>query len=274
VPEAYGLNYKPIPGFLRQTVGPEFNAYNPYTPLPGWYAISQTSLQLGLLEQNIDMYEYFRDKEPVYKAGYSINVYEVAYPEEMPVDRVLVSGVSASDVSAQALGVVDGRRLITKWTANEATNIIPFTEEFVAPADLQPVQANFSDVLTLIGYTLAEPESKPGEPISLTLFWERGKGQIPMPAPTKAGPLAVFVHLSAADPSQIFAQYDGWDTAVASLEPGDIIRQEITLWPPTETAAGEAFLRVGLYSPQSGQRFLISGDAADFVTIGSTKIGE
>ncbi|MCP4359059.1 MAG: phospholipid carrier-dependent glycosyltransferase [Chloroflexi bacterium] len=267
VPEAYQLQYKPIPGFLRQTAGPEINTYNPYTPPPGWYALSLTSLQLGLLEQNIDMYAYFRDKTPIFRAGYSINVYQVKYPEEMPVDRAVVTGAAVSDLSPEELGVRDGRRLITKWTANEATHIIPFTEPFTLPEAFRSVKANYADVLTLIGYTLADSDPKPGEPLALTLFWERGSGNIPGPAPTKAGPLAVFVHLSGTDPAQIFAQFDGWDTAVSTLEPGDIISQQITLRPPPDMPADETFLRVGLYSPQSDQRFPLVNGTGDFVTI-------
>ena len=269
VPEVYGVNYKPIPGFLRLTVGPEFNAYNPYTPLPGWYAISQTSLQLGLLEQNIDMYEFFREREPDLRAGYSINLYKVAYDEDMPVDRVVVTGRSVSDVDEEALGVTNGRLLITKWTENEATQITPFTEPFSPPANFQAQPANFSDVLSLLGYVVANPERQAGEPIQLTLFWERGPAEVPMPAPTRAGALAVFVHLSGEDPAQIVSQFDGWGTAVSGLEAGDVIAQQIMLWPPAETPEGEYFLRVGLYSPQSGQRFGLADGAGDFVTLGA-----
>ena len=46
-PEAYDINYKPLPGYLQFVAGNEVSAYNPYTPQPGWYAISATSLRLG-----------------------------------------------------------------------------------------------------------------------------------------------------------------------------------------------------------------------------------
>ena len=88
-----------------------------------------------------------------------------------------------------------------------------------------------------------------------------------MPAPTRAGALAVFVHLSGEDPAQIVTQFDGWGTAVSGLEAGDVIAQQIVLWPPAETPEGEYFLRVGLYSPQSGQRFGLADGAGDFVTL-------
>jgi hypothetical protein len=271
VPEAYGVNYEPIPGFLRQTAGPEVNAYNPYTPPPGWYAISQTSLQLGLLEQNVEMYAYFREQEPVARAGYSINLYEVADAPETAVDRVVVVGSAVSDVDAVQLGVVNGRRLVTKWTANEATQIVPLDQPWTPPEGFVAVDANFADVLTLRGYVVGQTAVAPGEPVHLTLFWQRGSAAVPQPAPTKGSPLAAFVHFSGADPAQIVTQFDGWDTAVATLEPGDLIIQQITLWPPAETPPGVYWLRTGLYSPQTNGRFALVG-GGDVVTLGEVLV--
>ena len=57
VPEAYGVNYRPLPGYLRFMQGREVSAYNPYTPPPGWYAISATALRLGTLQPDTtDLY--------------------------------------------------------------------------------------------------------------------------------------------------------------------------------------------------------------------------
>jgi hypothetical protein len=269
VPEQYGLHYQPLPGFLRFTAGAEINAYNPYTPPPGWYAIGQTPLHLGLMLQNNDIYTYFQEQEPQARAGYSINLYRVEYPADMPVDRVVITGTTVSDLTPDELGMRDGRRLITKWTANEATIIIPFTEPFSPPDNFQPVSANLADVMTLAGYTLSMPSAGPGEPVELALFWKRGTAPVPMPSPTRGAPLAAFVHLSGADPAQIVAQYDGWDTAVSTLEPGDVIIQHITLIPAPQTPPGDYFLRVGLYSPQTGQRFPLVDGSADFVLLTS-----
>ena len=40
VPEVYGVRYQPLYSYLRFVDGIELAAYNPYTPEPGWYAIS------------------------------------------------------------------------------------------------------------------------------------------------------------------------------------------------------------------------------------------
>ncbi len=252
VPEKYGITYHPTPGFLRFTAGAEIDAYNPYTPLPGWYALSMTSLQLGLMLQNNDMYAYFLGKEPVACAGYSICLYQVAYPPEWPIDRRVISdGRAVSDISPAELGVQPERQLLTKWVQSPS-QIYPLGEGFVPPVDFVPLHVPFGESLTLVGYTLS-PTWR------VSLYWQVGDTAVlPRPHPSQAPPLATFLHLSGDDPSQIIAQYDGWPTALTGLEPGDIIQQEIQLHLPATTPAGQQYLRLGLYSPQTGQRFPLS----------------
>lgn len=270
LPEAYGLRYglryRPAPGFMRFTAGAEIDAFNPYTPPPGWYALSATSLQLGLMLQNTDIYAYFQGMEPVACAGYSICLYHVAYPDEWPVDRVVVAdGRSVSDIPPGELGVANGRRLIAKWVQAPG-DIYPLGEGFSPPEGFQAVGADFSGAFTLLG-VVGETAVVPGQPLPLTLYWQVGSGEVAAPRPSQAAPLAAFAHLSGADPSQIFAQYDGWPTALSGLERGDIIVQPLTLFPAADTPPGETFLRVGLYSPQTGQRLPLVGGAGDFVTL-------
>ena len=270
LPEAYGLRYglryRPAPGFMRFTAGVEIDAFNPYTPPPGWYALSATSLQLGLMLQNTDIYAYFQGMEPVACAGYSICLYHVEYPDEWPVDRVVVSdGRSVSDIPPEQLGVADGRRLIAKWVQAPG-DIYPLGEGFSPPEGFQAVGADFNGAFILLG-VVGETAVAPGQPLPLTLYWQVGSGEVAAPRPSQAAPLAAFVHLSGVDPSQIFAQYDGWPAALSGLERGDIIVQPLTLFPAADTPPGETFLRVGLYSPQTGQRLPLVGGAGDFVTL-------
>ncbi|NLF01184.1 MAG: phospholipid carrier-dependent glycosyltransferase [Anaerolineales bacterium] len=116
VPDVYGIRYWPAPSFLRFIGEPESMAFNPYTPHPGWYAISRTSLRQGLVWTHPDLYAVFRSQSPAARAGYSINLYRVEYPAEMPVVRALVQGERVADVPAERLGWRDGERLIVKWT--------------------------------------------------------------------------------------------------------------------------------------------------------------
>ncbi len=115
LPGVYGVRYWPLPGFLHFISNPEMDSFNPYTPEPGWYAISATSLRLGLFYREQDLYTYFRDKTPVARAGYSILLYKVDYPPDTPMDRAVVVGTPTYDVPPQTLGVTPGHRLTVKW---------------------------------------------------------------------------------------------------------------------------------------------------------------
>ena len=266
LPEAYNIAYRPLPGFLRFTAGPEIDAYNPYTPPPGWYAISVTSLRLGLLLQNVDMYTYFQDKEPVARAGYSIYLYRVDYPPQIPINRQVIVGQSVSDISTSQLNLQPAQRLITKWVKSDDVAIIPATEPYIPPG--QSTNVSFADAFHLISYELDITDVQPGQPLPLTLYWQVGTVNINTPSPSQAAPLAAFVHLSAEDPSQIVSQYDGWETALMGLELGDTIRHPLQLLLPPDITSGDYYIRLGLYSPQSGQRLPIVGpQPADYTTL-------
>jgi hypothetical protein len=115
VPGAYGVRYWPAPGFLRFVGNSESMAFNPYTPDPGWYAISRTSLRQGMVLDHYDLYAYFRTLSPVARAGYSIDLYHVEYPPSTPIVRAIVQGPRVADVPAEQLGWQDGQRLVAKW---------------------------------------------------------------------------------------------------------------------------------------------------------------
>lgn len=115
IPDVYGIHYWPAPGFLRFVGDPESMAFNPHTPDPGWYAISRTSLRQGLVLTHPDLYAYFRSRSPEARAGYSINLYRVDYPPDVPIVRAVVQGSRVADVPAEQLGWREGQRLIVKW---------------------------------------------------------------------------------------------------------------------------------------------------------------
>ncbi|MCA9923601.1 MAG: hypothetical protein KC421_14580, partial [Anaerolineales bacterium] len=216
----------------------------------------------------------FRDREPDARAGYSINLYHVTYPGEMPVERVVVNnGRSVSDIPRAELSHLPDSRLIVKWTRNPATEIWP-QETAVLPPTLSPVQANFANVFQLIGYDTPQISWHPGDIFTATLYWQVGTAAMPMPAPAAAPPLAAFVHVTADGNPQPVAQFDGWDVAHTGLEPGDIIAQPITIPLPPGLPPGDYQLNVGLYSPQSGQRLLLADKSSDFITINAIHINK
>ena len=277
VPEVYGVSYQPLPGYLRFVEGVELNAYNPVTPEPGWYAISATSLRLGLMQpQTVDLYAFFRDKKPVGRAGYSIYLYEVNYPTELPVERKVLFGQSAASLPATELGVStsaeQNKRIQIKWVQSPETALYPRGQGFTLPSDssYHPLDANFADVFTLLGYSSDHDEASPGETMTFTLFWRKGPAPMPMPAPTRGNPLSMFLHVTGAEPGQIVGQFDGWRTALRGLEAGDVIVMPATVDLGSDVQPGDYVLRLGLYSPQSGARLPVG--EADHVQIGTLEV--
>ena len=277
VPEAYGVQYQPLPGYLRFVEGVELNAYNPITPEPGWYAISATSLRLGLLQPtNVDLYAFFRDQQPVGRAGYSIYLYEVRYPADLPVERHVLFGEAAAQLPATDLdaggSLPPNKRVQIKWVQSPETALYALGQGFTPPSDrtYQPIDANFADVFTLLGYSSDHSSAKAGETVTLSLVWRKGPAPMPMPAPTRGNPLSMFVHVTGADPGQIVSQFDGWRTALRGLEEGDILVMPAELDLSTTVEPGSYLLRVGLYSPQSGARLPVQ--AADHVQLGTLAV--
>jgi len=289
-PAAYGVRARLLPGFSRLLAGPERFGYNPYTPPPGTYAISATSLHLGLVYERQDLYAFFRDLPPEGRAGRSILIYRVAYPPGTPVDRAVVVGPEVASVSPDRLGWQAGHRLIVKWAgagafvlagggparyvieapvpdsplvaavlsaegdsvdARPLLDSIPSQDLPTTPTGVPvPLPAPFQDGPALAGWTLSAGSVTPGDTLTLTTYW-RVEGPL-------QPPLAVFVHLLGEDSLPI-AQWDGWPVATDGLEPGDVVVVAHPLRIPPETPPGERILQVGLYRPPDGPRLPVVG---------------
>lgn len=252
VPEQYGIRYRPLPGYLRNGDGPEVLAYNPVSPAPGWYAISATLLRLGTLTpQTADYYQYFAQREPVARANYSIYLYHVE--DDRPAERITFSEAPVAQMPLEL-----EQRTIAKWTKTEATRIFPLGEGF--EAEFQSRDVNFEDKMRLLGYEILNSRKlRPGETLELVLYWQVGDQPMLAPAPTVGQPLAAFVHVTAGEPWQIVAQYDGWETALRGLEPGDVIAHYVSIPIGDEVPPADYSLLLGLYSPQSEERLLADG---------------
>jgi hypothetical protein len=269
-PEEYGIVYRPLPSFPRFIKGKEEKAFNPYTPQPGWYAISATSLRLGLYLQDRDLYAYFSEMEPKAQAGYSINLYEVQYPEDTSIERDVVVDQAVWDTPEEQYNLLPNQRLVTKWTQSANSSITWSSEEIALPSKYQSLEVDFGDAFSLLGFAVEESAVRSGDPLEMTLVWQVKTASIPMPSPTTADPLAMFIHISSLDdPGNIVAQYDGWDTALTGLENGDIIIQAVQIQVPEDTAPDSYQLQIGLYSPQSRQRLHVTSSAepTDVVTL-------
>ncbi len=281
-PEAYNLEVDLLPSFSRQLAGAGYHAFNPYTPAPGTYAISATSLHLGLLYEGRDLYAYFRNREPDARAGRSILIYRVAYPESMPVTRTVVVGPTVWRQAPEALGLGSGGRVLTKWSGAGGF-VVPAREPahylVGAPVPPSPVVAaalagkplpwdaitttvstpegrtvqlpeSFGGGPALAGWELESAEGAPGAQLQLRTHWLVQDPLNPS--------MAAFVHLLGADGLPV-TQWDGWPVAARGLEPGDRIVLEHPLSLPQDLPPGRYTLQVGLYHPPDGPRLPVAG---------------
>jgi hypothetical protein len=113
----------------------------------------------------------------------------------------------------------------------------------------------FDDRISLVGY---ETLSGEGRPLILFTVWQVEK---PLPAD-----LAIFVHLLAEDDT-ILGQHDALDAAPQTLKPGDVVVQRHVLPVSAAELIAARRLRIGLYQRTTGQRWPLSGEAADSYTI-------
>ncbi len=118
-PSAYDISATLLPSFSLNAFGPNVDGYSPYALSPGWYAISVSSLQLGLLYSRWDIYAPFRARQPVDRVGRSFLIYHVDYPSA-EVDHTVVLGPLAGDLDQTTLGGQPDRQLIVKWAGDDA----------------------------------------------------------------------------------------------------------------------------------------------------------
>jgi len=304
LPAAYGVRYWPLPGFLHFVIGPEVDSFNPYTPEPGWYAISATSLRLGLLYREQDLFAYFRDRTPVARAGYSILIYRVDDPPDAPIDRAVVVGTPTYMLSSQTLGVAPGRRLVVKWADNPDAFILAMngparyiaSDPLLFDRDLRQAFRSAArsegDALILDARPLVEPRlagwraaGPLGAPADfdgkLALIGYRQDSSTVAPGGALdlttywqvtgelVPPIAFFAHVTD-DNQRIVGQYDGWGTALRGLEVGDVIAQHVRAPIKPDATPGVYDLQVGVYSPDTMTRWLLrlpSGATADRVLL-------
>jgi hypothetical protein len=274
VPETYGVRYRPLPGYQRFMEGREVNAYNPYTPAPGWYAISATALRLGTFQlDTTDLFAYFRPLVPDGRAGYSIYLYNLPARPDETVVRPVVVDTPVFRLAPEELGIAPGVRAQPKWLPTGSTTVYPQGEGFAPPADgtYHAIDADFGGVFTLLGYAVGVQTVAPGQPLAVTLYWQVGATPMPQPAPTRGAPVSAFVHVVDGDPANRVAQADGWEIALTGLEPGDVIAQQLTVDFGADVAPGSYDLLAGLYSPQDWARLAVATAAGP---IDAVKLGE
>jgi hypothetical protein len=118
-PSAYAMPVNLLPSFSLNDYGPEIDGFTAYALRPGWYAISASSLQLGLLYSRWGIYAPFHARQPDARVGRSFLIYHVNYPSSA-IDRTVVLGPMAGDLDQATLGGQPDRQLLVKWAGDDA----------------------------------------------------------------------------------------------------------------------------------------------------------
>lgn len=122
---------------------------------------------------------------------------------------------------------------------------------------LLPAEANFGNLVRLIGYDLDTQRAYPGGRVPVTLYWQ---ALAPLPASYQ-----VFTHLESA--SGPVAQADGvpvcWSYPTDLWRPGQIIADQHAIPIPAGLPPGDYPLEVGLYLPDNFERLEILDEAGN-----------
>ncbi|HEY64502.1 MAG TPA: hypothetical protein G4O02_08005 [Caldilineae bacterium] len=112
-----------------------------------------------------------------------------------------------------------------------------------------PIFINFEDQIALVGFQLDRRVMRPGEALTLTLWWEA------LTAPQKD--YVVFTHL-VFPPDAVWAQVDampqGGAAPTSTWETGRLIKDTYQLRLPDDAPPGIYFIEVGLYDPRTLDR--------------------
>ncbi len=104
----------------------------------------------------------------------------------------------------------------------------------------------FANGLSLVGYEVRGDRIAPGQSLDVLTYWQVHDRIAP--------PMAIFVHV--LDPQgNIRGQHDGFGAALAMLEPGDVVIQHHRITLDASAEPGLHRLQVGLYHPNTLERF-------------------
>ncbi len=127
---------------------------------------------------------------------------------------------------------------------------------YTPPRIAYPRREQIGEVADLLGYDLDRTAARPGEMLSLTLYWRARPGPGGATGTTDAS-YTVFTHLLGPD-GRVYAQQDNppqrGEHPTSAWLAGEIVvdRYELRLDP--QAPAGEYELEIGMYDPRTGAR--------------------
>ena len=267
-PEAYGLNFHPLPGFWR--FGGEAAAYglNPYAPAPGVYAISASNLQ-GVAFADHDVYAWFRERTPVARVGHSIHVYEV--PDGLATGETVVLGVPMAGLADQESALLRRVPAVRRYDP-ETGLIVPREGEgawFIAPEapkwaqvvrqgpgytlfqgaprqmPPQDLEVRFSSFVKVLAYHVADASLGRDKVLTVDVGWGVER------APHRAA--VSFAHLVDAE-GRYVAGLDGLTAPATCWQEGDLVLQTYRI-PLSVKAPGTYQVEIGWYDAETQERW-------------------
>ncbi len=226
------------------------------------------------------------------QGGYDYRILTVA---DQAVDRWLASPAIRTEAALHNVLANNNVWLILeRWGLQKEYYDLPFQQQLLAQTDYvteaqgifvlhskanphpisltptQPVTANFAGLVQLQGYTIESGNGVPGQPVSLTLYWEA------LAAIDRD--YTVFVHLRDANGGNV-AQADHrplgrvYPTSIWPI--AETIRENSALFLPAELTSGDYELWAGLYLLETGERLPVQNDTSgeNAVRLGGLSIG-
>ena len=201
----------------------------------------------------------------------------LAPPGARPV-LYLVTEFLGDQLSLPALREIYPTGRVTHSVANDYG--VPHSAAYLVDANTSPVlpiqtelAAHFEEGITLLGSSLSGSVVRPGEPVTVTLFWQATDG------PTQMSH-TVFTHLlgpAKADGSTVWSQHDGPPVGnsypTTRWDQGEIIVDRHTFTVPADAPSGAYQIAAGLYTPDRGGVRLPVLDAAGQPTGDSLIVG-
>jgi hypothetical protein len=288
-PSAYGLAFDPLPTWAPgpEQMEPLRQPYYPPNPAPGVYAISVTNLHGVVLGAGRDDYAWFRDKEPIARAGGGIFIYEVA-PRGQPVDLFL-GGLPLAAIPPDDFARLETNQPRLRWfdpaqavmMGPTAVNWLALGEGTAVDPALRPLLDNLIDEAWPPGRLRPIPPAALTALDAFTADWQKDErlftqeaGRVKLSASqltavtedeialltlwrqtASPAPVKIFIHL-LDEREEIVAQWDGLGAAWEGWRAGDWLVHGHRLTLPPNLPPGDYALWIGLYHPEDGRRWL------------------
>jgi hypothetical protein len=123
------------------------------------------------------------------------------------------------------------------------------------PDPAHPMQVEFEEPLRFLGYTLDSQNARPGDRLSLTLYWQSLQ--------SLDTDYTIFVHLQDSDNiTRLAADHRPYDGVVPTTRwtVGAVVKDVVWLDLPADLSSGEYRLLVGMYRLDTMERLPVIGD--------------